>query len=137
MLSLPQSIDPVRLHLLVGWTAMVAGAVSGAGIGLFFHRDDWLGGYASFRRRMLRLGHIAFFGLGILNVLFALSLAARPVPGTFLRFASAGFAVAVVAMPACCFLAAWRREFRHLFFIPVAAVLCGLGGLLLGWGAGP
>ena len=28
-----------------------------------------------------------------------------------------------VTMPAVCFLTAWRREFRHAFFVPVAALL--------------
>ena len=126
-------IDPARFNLLVGWTSMVAGAISGAAIGLFFHNVNWMGGYASLRRRMIRLGHIAFFGLGILNVLFALSVAAVPVPLSYGRFASMGFAVSAVAMPACCFLTAWRTGFRRLFPIPVAAVLCGLGGLLGGW----
>jgi hypothetical protein len=126
-------MEPTRFNLLVGWTSMVAGATSGAAIGLFFHNESWMGGYGSFRRRMVRLGHIAFFGLGIVNVLFALSLAVIPVPSSYGRFASSGFAVAVVTMPACCFLTAWREGFRHLFPIPVLAVLCGLGGLLGGW----
>lgn len=126
-------MEPTRFNLLVGWTSMVAGAISGAAIGLFFHNESWMGGYGSFRRRMVRLGHIAFFGLGIVNVLFALSLAAIPVPPSYGRFASSGFAVAVVTMPTCCFLTAWREGFRHFFPIPVLAVLCGLGGLLGGW----
>jgi uncharacterized membrane protein YoaK (UPF0700 family) len=121
----------MELNLIAGWSSMVAGAMSGAALGLFFHDDRWLGGYASFRRRLLRLGHISFFGLGILNVLFALSVAAAPIAHA--RFASIAWVVAVIAMPACCFLAAWRRPLRHLFPIPVVAVLCGLGGLLFGW----
>lgn len=125
--------DPTRLHLLIGWTSMVAGALSGAAIGLFFHKDDWLGGYGSLQRRMVRLGHIAFFGLGILNVLFALSIAVRPLPALHTPIASAGFWLAAVTMPACCFLTAWRPGLRHLFPVPVLAVLAGLGGLIGGW----
>jgi hypothetical protein len=33
------------LHLLIGWIAMLLGVLSGAVIGLFFHLDDWAGGY--------------------------------------------------------------------------------------------
>jgi hypothetical protein len=44
---------------------------TGAGLGLFFHRDDFLGGYNSFRRRIVRLGHIALAALGMLNVIFS------------------------------------------------------------------
>jgi hypothetical protein len=126
-------IEPLRFNLLVGWIIMVAGATSGAAIGLFFHNENWMGGYASLRRRMIRLGHISFFGLGILNVLFALSLAAIPVAPSYGRFASGGFAIAALTMPTCCFLTAWRPGLRHLFPIPVLAVLCGLGGLIGGW----
>jgi hypothetical protein len=126
-------IEPTQFNLVVGWTSMVGGALSGATIGLYFHDDQWLGGYGSLRRRMLRLGHIAFFGLGILNVLFALSVAAVPAPASFARFAAWGFAIGAVTMPTCCFLTAWRKPMRHLFPIPVAAVLCGIGGLLGGW----
>lgn len=125
--------DPTRLHLLIGWTSMVAGVLSGAVIGLFFHQDDWLGGYGSLRRRMVRLGHIAFFGLGILNVLFALSIAVRPLPPAQTPIASVGFWLGAVTMPACCFLTAWRPGLRHLFPVPVLAVLTGLGGLIGGW----
>lgn len=122
-----------HFNLVVGWTSMAAGAVSGALIGLFFHREDWLGGYASFRRRMLRLGHIAFFGLGIINVLYATSVATSALPPPYSGVASAGFAAGAFAMPACCFLTAWRGGFRQLFPIPVLAILSGIGSVLGGW----
>jgi hypothetical protein len=51
------------LNLVAGWTGFIGGAVSGALIGLFFHKENWLGGYSSFPRRLVRLGHIAFFSL--------------------------------------------------------------------------
>jgi len=55
-------------NLLAGWIATLAGIVSGAVMGLFFLREEWLGGYSSHPRRLLRLGHISFFGLGFTNV---------------------------------------------------------------------
>jgi hypothetical protein len=126
-------LEPARINLLAGWISMIAGATSGAVIGLFFHKEGWMGGYASLRRRMIRLGHIAFFGLGIINVLFALSASVAPIPPTYAGYASAGFCVSLVTMPACCFMTAWRTGFRYLFPIPVLAVLVGLGGLIGGW----
>ena len=121
-------------NLLAGWIGMLGGVVSGALIGLFFHKDAWMGGYASFRRRLTRLGHISFFGLGFLNLLFALSLNVLHIPALHARIASLGFILGAVTMPACCFLAAWRPPFRHLFPIPVACVLVGIVALLAGWG---
>jgi len=122
-----------QLHMVLGWSLMLLGGMSGAVIGLRFHQADWAGGYASFRRRLLRLGHIAFFGLGILNVLFALALTQVPLGPRHQALASAGFIVAGVGMPLCCFLAAWREPFRHFFAIPVLGVFLGAGALLLGW----
>jgi hypothetical protein len=126
-------MDIAGFNILVGWIAMLCGAISGAALGLFFHRDAWAGGYSAFRRRMLRLGHISFFGIGFLNLLFGLTLTAISLPPTHARIASAGFVIAVITMPACCFLAAWKKPLRHLFPIPVLAVLAGILPVLFGW----
>jgi hypothetical protein len=106
----------------VGWSLLLSAFATGALIGLFFHRDDFMGGYGSFRRRIARLGHIALAALGIINVVFSLS--PWPVEGTRdALVASYGFVVGGVTMPAVCFLSAWRAGFRHLFFIPVTALV--------------
>lgn len=120
-------------HLVIGWVAILLGAVSGAAMGLFFHKDTWAGGYGSFRRRMLRLGHISFFGIGFLNLLFGLTLFQISLPEAYLRVASTGFLAAVITMPACCYLSAWKKPLRHLFPIPVIAVLAGTLSILSGW----
>lgn len=117
-------------NLLAGWIGFLAGAVTGALIGLFFHRDNWLGGYDSFPRRMLRLGHIACFGLGLINILFALTAAALPA-STIGRVASLLLIVGLITMPTNCFLTAWRKPFRHAFFIPAGSTLAGIGCLVV------
>ena len=111
---------------------MLLGAVSGALIGLRFHSEGWAGGYVSFRRRLLRLGHIAFFGLGLVNVLFALSVEAADLPVAAPRVASLALVVGVVTMPLLCFLSAWRAGFRHLFFVPVLSVVVAVVLVLAG-----
>ncbi|MEY2482166.1 MAG: hypothetical protein QOK24_694 [Verrucomicrobiota bacterium] len=123
------------LNLLAGWVAMLAGAISGAMIGLYFHREEWLGGYSSFPRRMVRLGHISFWGLGLINLLFALTVRAMELSGMNVRVASAAFILGLITMPLCCFLTAWRKPFRHFFPIPVLSVAAGIVFLLLGWAA--
>jgi len=120
------------LNLWLGWTSVLGGVLSGAIIGLLFHREDWLGGYNSFPRRLVRLGHISFFGLGILNILFALSAGTLRLSGSYLQVSSAAFVVALVTMPVCCFLTAWRKPLRHLFPVPVGAAAIGVIALLIG-----
>jgi len=126
-------MDTASLHIFVGWIAVLLGAAAGAGIGLFFHRDNWAGGYDSFRRRMLRLGHVSFFGIGFLNLFFGLTLNVIGLPEPYLGISSLGFLIAVIAMPACCFLSAWKKPMRQLFPIPVLAVLAGVVPIILGW----
>ncbi|MBI5693326.1 MAG: YtxH domain-containing protein [Verrucomicrobia bacterium] len=116
---------PFALNLTTGWIGFLAGAVTGALIGLFFHREEWLGGYNSWSRRLLRLGHIACFGLGLINILFALSTAGLS-PTRTLHAASLLLVVGMVTMPLNCFLSAWRKPFRHLFFIPAGSTLLGI-----------
>ena len=59
------------LNILAGWLAILCGIVMGIGMGLYFDQEKWLGGYGSWPRRTLRLGHVAFFGIGLLNIAFA------------------------------------------------------------------
>jgi hypothetical protein len=126
-------LNLVVLNLVGGWLGMLAGVLSGAIIGLFFHREDWMGGYASHRRRLTRLGHISFFGLGFLNLIFAATAGLLNLHGRSLTIASIGLIVAAVTMPICCFLTAWKKPFRHLFPIPVTAATIGILAILLGW----
>lgn len=130
--------DVLRYMLVVAWSGMALGVVSGAIIGLFFTREDWMGGYNSHRRRLTRLGHIAFFGLGFVNFAYALTLhAGLSDPGRAWPAAIA-FTIGAATMPACCFLCAWRKPMRHLFPVPVVAVSTGIVLTLLGLAqAGP
>jgi len=125
-------MDIASVNLTAGWLGILAGVVSGCAIGLFFHRADWLGGYASFRRRMTRLGHISFFGLGFINLLFVFSIRGIEIAPLTAQVASASFVLGLVTMPLCCFLAAWRESFRHLFSLPIGAVSVGVIALLFG-----
>jgi len=123
---------PHDANLLLGWVWIMLGMGTGAAIGLFFHRPDWLGGYGTWPRRMVRLGHISFFGTGFLNFMFAFTF---PGPaggdGTLLAVASAAWILGAIAMPAVCFASAWRKPLRNLFFVPVLALLAG--GTLTCW----
>jgi len=121
-----------RTMLVTGWSGMLGGVVSGAALGLFFHRENWMGGYASFRRRLARLGHISFFGLGFLNLLLAFTNQLFSLPERPASLAAGALIVGAVAMPTCCFLAAWRPSFRHLFAVPVISVFTGIVATLAG-----
>jgi len=118
------------LNWRVGWALVLGAFVTGAGIGLFIHREDFLGGYQSYRRRLLRLGHIALAALGMLNVLFALTPWLMPAAATC-------FIVGGISMPVVCFLSAWQEKCRHLFCVPVVSLVVAVVMMLIGRDAAP
>ena len=120
-----------QINLILAWSWILLGFISGMMLGMNFHREDWMGGYGSFPRRMYRLGHISFFGLGTVNLMFFItvrSLAAAELP---LHLASWSFIVGAITMPICCFGTAHHPKLRTLFAIPVMSLI--VGGVLLLW----
>ena len=116
---------PQPLNWTVGWTLVLLAFLSGAALGIGWHRDEFLGGYGSFRRRVIRLGHIACAALGLMNVIFSLS--PLPTPGTAAaRYASICFIAGGVTMPLVCFLTGWRPAWRHMFVIPVLSLIAAV-----------
>ncbi|MEM7516907.1 MAG: hypothetical protein AAF368_08290, partial [Planctomycetota bacterium] len=111
-----------------GWALILAGFLSGALLGLGFHRADFLGGYGSLRRRMLRLGHIACVALGGMNLAYAIS----PVGEAFSALGSSAFFVGSITMPLVCWLTAWKQPWRHAFPVPVVALAIGALSAILG-----
>src|SRR5262245_727151 len=112
------------INWYIGWSLILAAFVTGAVIGLFFHREDFWGGYTSFRRRITRLGHIALAALGMMNVMYSYSTLHRE-PSIDVDIANYAFIVGGISMPTVCFLSAWKIGYRHLFFIPVVSLVIG------------
>ena len=116
----------MTINLLAAWISFLLGGLAGAASGLFFRGEDWLGGYGSWRRRMTRLGHISFFGIGLLNLSFALSARALGLEEG-LALPSALLVVGAVTMPLVCYLSAWKEGFAHAFVVPAGSVIVALG----------
>ena len=116
------------LLLTFAWGWFVAGLLSGVALGLGFARDAFLGGYDAWARRLTRLGHISFFGTGMLCLAMGLTAHALSLDTTPLLRPAACLTIAgAVLMPAVCFLCAWRKPLRHLFALPVLGLVGGTG----------
>jgi len=111
-----------------GWAWLTLGMVAGAALGARFQDESWLGGYSSWRRRLLRLGHIAMIALGMLNILFALSAPRIALPAPWPSFAGWLMIAGAVLMPLCCALAAIDKRHCRWFPVPVLALL-GAGAI--------
>jgi hypothetical protein len=114
-----------QINLTLAWLGIALGFASGAALGLNFHREDWLGGYGSFRRRLYRLGHISFFGLAAVNLMFYFTTRLPALAGAPLMVASWAFVIGAIAMPICCFIMAHQPKLRLLFLVPVLSLIVG------------
>ena len=119
------------INFYAAWIGIALGFVAGAIIGIFFHDDYWAGGYVSWQRRMIRLGHISFFGLAFINLSFALSVKVYSIYFGD-QLISYLFIIGAVSMPIVCFLSAYKKNFRHLFFIPVVSLVSGVVYFIFG-----
>lgn len=113
-------------NIYAAWIGFFIGCIAGAIPGLFFYGETWLGGYGSWQRRMVRLGHISFFGIGFINMAFAVTAGMLHIE-TALGIPSALLIIGAVTMPLVCYLSAWKARFRHLFFIPATSLTSGIG----------
>ena len=111
------------INITAGWIGFALGCISGAIPGLFFQNQDWLGGYTSWPRRLIRLAHISFFGIGFLNLGFGLT---SGMLGVESPAASILMIVGAITMPATCYASAFKPAFRHLFFIPAGSVFISI-----------
>lgn len=120
----------MEANIFAAWIAFTVGVISGAIPGLFFHEESWLGGYSSWKRRMMRLGHISFFGLGGLNLAFALTARSLGIEDQ-VELMGILLIVGAIMMPTVCYLSAWKQPFRHIFFIPASSVI--IATVLFAW----
>ncbi len=115
-----------HINLVSAWIGLLLAFVSGALMGLKFHEPDWLGGYTSFPRRMIRLGHISFSGLAMVNLMFY--FVARSMPSEpALVAASWLFVVGAITMPVCCALMLRGAGWRNAFVVPVSSLMVAAG----------
>jgi hypothetical protein len=117
--------SPERVNLYAAWIGILLGFVSGTVQGLFFHDPNWLGGYDSWTRRMLRLGHISFFGLAFIALAFVFSVFYLKLTGKNVVRSSWLFLLGQITMPIVCYLSAFHDELRYLFAIPVLSLIGG------------
>jgi hypothetical protein len=88
----------------------------------------WLGDYDHTSRRLVRLGHIALVGLGILDILLAHELARSALRAGARRTASAALIAGNVSLPLALFAAGAHRPLKVLM---APSALCVFAALLL------
>lgn len=123
---------------LVGFISLAFGALSGMVLGLWSFdgpvpEPGMLGEYASTSRRLVRLGHIAFFGIGILNLLIARELAWFGVGPKIVRLIALTMNAGNVLLPTGLVAAGLFAPLKY--FLPLPAISVSLALSLTAYGA--
>ena len=113
------------LNRQVAWTGMAIGAALGMLLGLWSFDGPapvpgFLGEYDDTARRLMRLGHIAFFGLGFINLLLARelpALAERPR-----RIAGLAMNIGNLGLPLTLVVASIVAPVKYLMAVPASAM---------------
>lgn len=116
-----------RRNRIVGWTSLALGAATGLTLGMWSFGGpapvpEWIGGYDELSRRLARLGHIAFFGLGILNLLLARELPSLALSPGSRRVASNAMNFGNILLPLTLFAAAAHHPLKYAMSVPALAV---------------
>ena len=115
-----------------GWSWLFVAILQAMFLGLYAFEPDWLGGYVSLQRRFLRLSHISFVALSLVNIFYGLSLDAANLSSRLKKTGSYLMIIAAVFMPAICLLSMANRFFQNLFFIPAISFACAIFIMAIG-----
>jgi hypothetical protein len=124
---------PGHANLAVGWTCILFGLILGMTMGLWAF-DGPLpapaghGDYGDVSRRLLRLSHIAWIALGLMNIATALVLQHWAAVGDRrprrpLAFAATCLNLGNVFLPLTLLLAAWYLPLKYLMPLPASCVV--------------
>lgn len=121
----------IGLSLAVAWTSLATGAVTGLLLGLWSFGGPvpvpaFVGEYDELPRRLLRLGHIAFFGLGMLNFMLSRHIASSSIRRPLGRMALGAMNFGNALLPLTLIAAAFMEPVKYLMSLPAAAVTLAL-----------
>lgn len=121
-----------EINILFGWAWICVGLILGMILGMWAEGERWLGGYASITRRYLRLGHVAFIALSIINILYGRELGSADLPVQVKGIGSSLMIFGAAGVPLACVSAAFFKKARYFLPLPALAILIGTAILVIG-----
>src|SRR5262245_56418242 len=115
----------------VGWSSLAVGVAVGLVMGLWsfdgpLQPPAWIGGYTDTARRLVRLGHIAFIGLGAIDILIERELARSALGSRGRAIASWSMVFGNVLLPVTLFASAAYRPVKYFMAVPAGSVFLAL-----------
>jgi amino acid transporter len=123
---------------VTGWTSLAVGVGVGLVMGLWsfdgpLRPPAWIGEYGDTSRRLVRLGHIAFIGLGLIDILIERELVRSALGHRSRAIASWAMVIGNVILPITLFVSAVFLPFKYFMGVPAGAVFLAL--VLTAYGA--
>ena len=114
-----------RTNIRFGWLWVFLGIVSGAILGTFafngpIQLPPQFMDYGSLPRRMLRLAHISFIGLGFLNWMYGVTIKSLKIKIS--ENTSRLFILGAVTMPLFLIISAFYEPFKYSLIIPATSL---------------
>ena len=134
------SVSTVLPNRRLGWASLVLGIATGLALGMWAFDGPLavphaLGDYADTPRRLVRLGHIAFVGLGILDILLARELVESSLAPRARFVASRAMLLGNAFLPPCLIASAFAPALKYAMALPATSVFVAV--CLAAWGARP
>lgn len=121
-----------KINIRFGWIWLFIGILMAMWMGLHVFKSNWLGGYTSLPRRLLRLSHIAFMALSLTNILYGFSIDSVNLPIKVKKIGLYAMIIAAIFMPIICLLSAHNIFFQSFFFIPALSFALAIFIMALG-----
>lgn len=126
-----------ELNVTFGWLWINAGIISGMIMGLWSFGGPVISpsgfeSYSSLSRRFVRLGHVAFIALSIINILYGRELDNVNLPNFLKHTGSYAMIFAAVGIPLGCLGAAFKNSFKYFLALPATSFL--VATLIMSWG---
>ena len=125
------------MNRTIGLSSMALGAATGLVMGMWSFAGpvpvpEMLGEYDAVPRRLARLGHIALFGLGILNLLLARALSGLDLGRGQRRVAAWAMNFGNIFLPLTLFAAAAWHPLKYTMPLPAISVFVAMAIAALG-----
>ena len=124
-----------NINRAIGWSSMALGVATGLVMGMWSFAGPVpspLGEYGDVSRRLARLGHIAFFGLGILNILLVRELHALDLGRGQRLVAAWAMNFGNIFLPLTLFAAAAWHPLKYTMPLPAISVFVAMAIATLG-----
>tara|TARA_Y100000310_G_scaffold329542_1_gene399606 strand:- start:558 stop:953 length:396 start_codon:yes stop_codon:yes gene_type:complete len=124
-----------RKNISFGWIWILFGIIVGAVMGMWSFNGPLaspIGDYISLPRRMLRLSHIAFIALAIINILYGYEIDKTRLKEKLKKLGSNFMIYGAILMPLILLVSVFFENFKYLTMIPATLIIISLVLMVLG-----